>query len=38
MTMVASCLKSESGGDHKRIESLIERQDWLDNLRKVRKG
>ena len=38
MTMVASCLKSEASGDHKRIENLVERQDWLDNLRKVKNG
>ena len=35
LTMVATCLKTESNGDHKKIESLIERQDWLDNLRQV---
>ncbi len=35
MSMVATCLKSEAGGDHKKLDSLLERQDWLDNLRKV---
>jgi hypothetical protein len=36
MSMVATCLKTEASGDHKRIESLVERQNWLDDLKKVR--
>jgi len=35
MSMVANCLKTEAQGEHKKLESLLERQDWLDNLRKV---
>lgn len=35
MSMVATCLKSEADGNHKKLDSLLERQDWLDNLRKV---
>ena len=35
MSMAASALKSEANGD-KSLETLLERQDWLDQLRKVK--